>query len=362
MKSLVFYKEKWYCFLQERLKKNPKIHYLQRAWRYRNDEDFVYQVMNINHNPDVMEIKRFGEKNIDSNIYFISLNGNMMKGLGGYLRQTLYGLIETDRLGFIPVIYYQPEGCLYAEEEEVNGSGNPFEYYFEQASNISVAEVYESSRVFLFNPAHESRIECDLGNLNPHMAEGYIVDDIYLGKLAIVFKKYIRLKTIVWERISEDMQVLCPDGWISKKFLGVHIRGTDYALNWLNHPNMVAVDEFVEAIDEVLEKYDYKYIFLATDDESRLDALKQKYGKKLIYYKEVARGKGALNIAMEKNDRPRHHYLSGYEVLRDMYTLAGCDSLICGLSQVAIMARIIRLASEQPYRYSKILDKGIYQG
>ena len=63
MKSLVFYKEKLYCFLQERLKKNPKIHYLQRAWRYRNDEGFVYQVMNINHNPDVMEIKRFGEKN-----------------------------------------------------------------------------------------------------------------------------------------------------------------------------------------------------------------------------------------------------------------------------------------------------------
>ena len=364
MKSLVFYKEKLYCFLQERLKKNPKIHYLQRVWRYRNDEDFVDQVMNINHNPDVMEIKRFGEKNIDSNIYFISLNGNMMKGLGGYLRQTLYGLIETDRLGFIPVIYYQPEGCLYAEEEDVNGSGNPFEYYFEQASNISVAEVYESSRVFLFNPAHESRIERDLGNLNPHMAEGYIVDDIYLGKLATVFKKYIRLKTIVWERISADMNHLLPDGWMwdEKKVLGVHVRGTDYALNWMNHPNMVTVDEFIQAIDEIMETYDYEYIFLATDDKRRVDSLSQKYGSKLICYKDVFRGDRDLCVALEKNDRPLHHYLCGLEVIRDMYTLARCDSLVCGLSQISILPQTICIAENRSYRYLKVLDKGIYQG
>lgn len=362
MKSFVFYKEKLYCFVKKRLKKTPKLHYLQRVWRYRNDKDFVHQIMNINHNPDIMEIKRFGKKNLDVNIYFINLNGNMTKGFGGYLRQTLYGLIEAERLGFIPVIYYQPKGCLYAETEKVNGSDNPFEYYFEKASNISVEEVYESGRVFLFNPAHESRIEYDLGNLNPHMAEGYIVDDIYLGKLANVLNKYIHLNKSVQDSVFKDMQSLCLGEWASKKILGVHIRGTDYALQWLNHPNMVAVDEFVEVIDEVLTNHEYEYIFLATDDENRLNVLREKYGRRLIYYKDVARGERALNIAMEKNVRPMHHYLSGYEVLRDMYTLASCDSLICGLSQVSILSRIIRLASDKPYTYIKVLDKGIYQG
>ena len=362
MSSFLYRKEVLYQFIRKWLKTHPRANYFQRIWRYRNDGDFVTKVLQINNNPDIIEVKRFGEKNLEKNIYFIDIGGVKRAGLGGYLRQTLYGLYEADRMGFIPVVYYRPEGCIYAETEQINGTKNPFEYYFKQPAHLSVAEVYESARVLLYNPSHSLRVEYDLGNLEPESSARYIVNDVFMREMARVFKQYIHLKPVVQEKIFEDMRQLTPDGWERQQILGVHIRGTDYALNWVNHPKMVTVDEFMQAIDEIMARRDYKYIFLATDDKRRLEVLRAKYDSKLIYYKDVFRGENELNIAMEQSDRPLHHYLSGLEVLRDMYTLAHCDSLVCGLSQISIAARIIHFAGDAPYTYLKVLDKGIYQG
>ena len=363
MKNFLFYKKEMCRIVHEYLKRYPRLNYLQRVWRYRNDEEFVSKVMKINNDPYAIELKKFGERNSEKNIYFVNIVGRKSIGFGVYFRQTLYALYEAEYLGFVPVVYYQPQGCLYAENEKVNGTGNPFEYYFEQVADVSVADVYESARVFLYEAAHSVRIESRLGNMNPNMAGGYLVNnDVFMREMARVFKQYIHLKPVVQEKIFEDMRQLTPDGWDRQQILGVHIRGTDYALNWVNHPKMVTVDEFMQAIDEIMARRDYKYIFLATDDKRRLEVLRAKYDSKLIYYKDVFRGENELNIAMEQSDRPLHHYLSGLEVLRDMYTLAHCDSLVCGLSQISIAARIIHFAGDAPYTYLKVLDKGIYQG
>ena len=356
-----FYKDVLYRFIRRELKNYPKINYYQRIWRHRNDEKFVCKVMNIKH-PDMIEFKKFGDKHPEKNIYFISFNAGM--GLGGCLKETILGLVEADHLGFTPVVFYPPKDCPYAEEEKVNGTDNPFEYYFEQVADIPVEDVYESARVFLYHNGHAVRAEYDLGNPDPSASASYFISDSYLNGMARVLKKYIRLNSIVDERVSADMNHLLPDGWMwdEKKVLGVHVRGTDYALNWMNHPNMVTVDEFIQAIDEIMETYDYEYVFLATDDKRRVDSLSQKYGSKLICYKDVFRGDRDLCVALEKNDRPLHHYLCGLEVIRDMYTLARCDSLVCGLSQISILAQTICIAENRSYRYLKVLDKGIYHG
>lgn len=354
-----FYKDVLYRFIREKLKNNPKMNYFQRVWRHRNDEKFVCTVMNIKH-PNMIEFKKFGEKNPEKNIYFISFNARM--GLGGCLKETILGLVEADHLGFTPVIFYPPQDCPYAEEEKVNGTDNPFEYYFEQVADTPVEEVYESARVFLYHNGHAVRAEYDLGNPDPFASASYFISDAYLKGMARVFKKYIHLNPIVDTRVSEDMNRLLPGGWDRKRVLGVHIRGTDYELNWTNHPNMVTVDEYFHAIDEIMRMHSYEYIFLATDDKRRLTSLSQKYGSKLIYYKDVFRGDRDLCVTLEKNDRPLHHYLNGLEVIRDMYTLARCDSFVCGLSQISILAQTIRIAEDGSYRYLKVLDKGIYRG
>ena len=360
--NLSFYRDEIKYFISKILRKNPQIYFFQYVLRRSMDEQFVSRVLQLDSNPNTVEIKKFGDKNPDRNIYFIEIKPSKGMGFAAYLRHTLLALFEAERLGFLPVVLYSSQNSLYAEDEAINGTKNPFEYYFRQVSDISVAEVYESSRVFLYKWSHSVRIERDLGDLNPCMTGGYIVDDAYIDKMSVVLKKYIYLNKIVQDQVFNDMQDLVHGEWDGKKILGVHIRGTDYALNWTNHPNMVGVDEFIEAIDELLSQHDYEYVFLATDDKSRLTTLIERYGSKLIYYKDVSRGEEALNIAMMASDRPRHHYLNGLEVVRDMYTLARCDSLVCGLSQVAFFARTIRLAESGSYTHLKVLDKGIYQG
>ena len=125
---------------------------------------------------------------------------------------------------------------------------------------------------------------------------------------------------------------------------------------------MVTVEDFFSAIDEVLGKEGgFDHIFLATDDNTRLEAFKARYGERLSYYEDVHRGEGTRLAILDALDRENTHYLDGLEALRDMYTLAACDGLIAGLSQISISARIRRLADHGPFEYMKILDKGLYR-
>ena len=361
MMNRAFYKYFFHEKIQRQLLKFPTLHYLQRVWRYRKDADFVNRVMNINHDPNILELKSYGEKNPNRNIYLLTFSNSM--GLGGYLRRILYLFAEAETLGFVPVVSMESENCPYFEKESVLGTQNPFEYYFEAASDISVEEAYQSKRVFLFSEGHEIRIEHDLGNRNAVVSGGYDLTDEYIFRLAEVTKKYIRTNSKTTDYIRESKNKLLSKSWDGRNILGVHIRGTDYALNWKHHPNMVHVDEFIRAIDKFIEEDGgFDYIFLATDDQNSLEKMKAYYGDKLLYYVDVHRGEGNIGVFDEKNDRPLNAYLNGLEVVRDMYTLADCDGLICGLSQVSFMARIFRLSNGASYRKFEVLDKGIYQG
>ena len=325
------------------LKQYSKLNYLQCVVRHIHDRDFVNKVLLLGHDPNAFYIKSYGEKNPERNILFIEINAMM----GYAYRYMLYALLEAERLGFTPVIRFN-EACAYLEDHPINGTRNPFEYYFRQPSDVSLESVYESKRVFSFDVDHLSRIEKDLS---------------YLNELAQVARKYIKLNEVTGQYIGESMGRLFPVNFREKRILGVHIRGTDFALNWKDHPNMVMPNEFFSVMDHLLDGDEaFDYIFLATDDSSRLDAFKERYGEKLLYYKDVHREDGVTNIALSTLKRENTHYLDGLEVLRDMYTLAECNGLVAGLSQISIAARIVRLATKGAFEYMKILDKGLYQG
>lgn len=339
------------------LKKHPKVNYLQRVLRHCNDATFVKNVMTIGHNPNCLHLQSYGEKNPDKNIFFIEVNGAM----GVMYRYMLYALWEAERLGFVPVLKFHNR-CFYQEEHPIDGTNNAFEYYFSQPAEITLSEMYESKRVFPFELPHLARIEYDLGNLNPDSPAGYVVDEAYLATLAEIARKYLHLNPKTKKNFETSFRKLFPQSESEKKILGVHVRGTDFALHWEGHPNMVTVEDFFSAIDEVLGKGGgFDHIFLATDDNTRLEAFKERYGERLSYYEDVHRGEGVRFAILDELDRENTHYLDGLEALRDMYTLAACDGLIAGLSQISISARIRRLADHGPFEYMKILDKGLYR-
>mgnify|MGYP000946775976 CR=1 FL=1 len=359
---MVFQKKAYWKYrvsewLKAFLRNHPRINYLQRVLRHRNDSTFVKNVMLIGHDPYSFHLQSNGEKNPDKNIFLIEVNGAM----GAMYRYMLYALWEAERLGFTPVIKFNKD-CFYQEANPVDGTSNAFEYYFVQPTNVTLSDVYESKRIFLFESPHLSRIEYDLGNLNPDSPVGYVVNEKYLEVLAGVAHRYLHLNEKTKRFLARGFHQIFPQDDVEKKVLGVHIRGTDFALQWEGHPNMVMVEDFFSVIDEVLGKEGgFNHIFLATDDNTRLAAFKERYGNRLSYYEDVHRGEGVRLAILDALERENTHYLDGLEALRDMYTLAACDGLIAGLSQISISARIRRLADHGPYEYMKILDKGLYR-
>lgn len=339
--------KKYMKFLKMWIKKSITLYALGRFIKNINNKNFLNKIINIDRDPNVMRYIHYGNKNKDKIIYYINID-QPKAGFFAFFSYVLYGLYEAERFKFIPVVRYGD--CIYKESISINGTDNPFEYYFKPVSNVSVEEIYQSDRVIPFEWAHRFRDFIDF----------YKSTESDLERLSKVCAKYIFLNDITEKYIEDSIKKLfinCK----SNKILGIHIRGTDFALNWNNHPNMISGKEYIHVIDKILEKNDFDYLFLATDDENRLNELKDIYKDKLIYYTDVNRGTKNINIAFEKNNRKNNHYLNGLEVLRDAYTLASCSGLLAGISSVSMSARIIKYSRNEKYKYLKILNKGLYK-
>lgn len=338
------------------LQEHKRIACLLHFIRYGRDEAYLDSILKINHDPNVLELREYGSANADKNIFYIEFGGET--GIGGTLRTTLHALYEADRLGFTPVVYYKSK--YLSMTSSLHGVENAFGYYFCQVSDISVEEVLRSQRVFLFRPAHLERIERDLGNLNPELVVGYRVTDDYLKTMANVMHKYIRFNEETERYFEKSMGKLFQTRSHLDRVLAVHIRGTDFALHWNNHPNMLMPEDYFSEIDVLLER-EFEYIFLATDDSRRLESFLKRYDKKVLYYEDTYRSSGNINIIHEKNVRENAPFLNGLEALRDMYTLSRCGGFLSGCSQISIMARILRLSTGRDFSYVKTLDQGIYK-
>ena len=150
-------------------------------------------------------------------------------------------------------------------------------------------------------------------------------------RLADLYKKYIRLNDNTSQFIKEQMNDILAE----KPILAVHIRGTDFSVGLGSHPIIIKPEEYLETVKRVYAEGNYKKVFLATDDLNALELFKGEFKDKLLYYK------------------------LGLEVLRDIYTLANCDSIVCGLSQVSIAARYVNLAMGRKYREVVVIDHGV---
>lgn len=309
-----------------------------------------------------LQITSYGNKNSDKNIYMIDASSEYM-GFGAYFRWCLEALYEADRLGFVPVVKFG-ELCPYNENEGFELGTNSFEYYFKPVSKISVQETYESKNVFLFNQTDLIRVEKELGiyNKDSNVICGYSFDENYIKKMGEVVKKYIEINQNTKVYIDKSIDKLFESTNKNvNKILAVHIRGTDFILNWDRHPNMVRPTDYFPIIDEAIKEHKFNYLFLATDDSNLLTLFKNRYSDKLLYFKDVNRSNGQVNVAYVKNDRKNNNYLNGLEVVRDIYTMAYCDGLIAGLSQVSICVRIINRSLDKNFECEQIINKGIYQ-
>jgi len=312
------------------------------------DSRFIKSVKQLNNSNHMVYLESYGEKENDKPIYFIDMEASH-SGFFADHNRLLALLYFADRFGMKPVVRYHKEYC-YAEEHPVNGSANPFEYYFKQPSDVSLDDINE------FRLVIKSRKENSyLVNELCEDANGYRRSEAYLNEMARITSKYIRLNDIVGAKISADINGLLGGNSV----LAVHFRGTDFKQNYNGHPISIGVEEYIDEAEKVFRKGNYDKVFLATDDSEAVIKFEERFAEKLVYYQDVVRSKENDTVMNSVMNRDNHHYMLGVEVLRDMYTLAACDGLVAGLSQVSYAARIQRKSEEKEYRNLVILDKGI---
>ena len=329
----------------EKLKKRLRFSY--ECFFKGDDEWFVSQVKKLGKEKNIVGLSR-GEKRKERILYHIFVPASYAGFFANYGKVLAY-LYFAEQYNLTPVVEFSKKN-LYAENHPINGSENPFEYYFMQPCGISLDEMGN------FGPVLESRRENSwMANELDDERINYVRSDRFVQEMGRIVKKYIKLNPIVEKHIESDKKNLLDD----RKTLGVHVRGTDFKQNYNGHPICVTVQEYLQKAVELTEEKKYEQIFLATDDCSAVKVFRDRFGDKLKVYSDVMRSDGNVTVMKSEAERKNHHYLLGMEVLRDMMTLADCDGFLAGLSQVSYAVRFQKLSYEKQFEDLVIVNKGI---
>lgn len=335
------------------MRKHPRVFYVFRCLKGFRDIRFVTDVNRINESNLVLNFQTYGNKNTDKNIFYIKLN-SPHKGFFSMLLLVLDALIVADQYHLTPAVEYG-NNCLYFERDAINGSTNPFEYYYKPVSDVNLSEIPSSYRVLHFIEGHRMQDY----NKRVFVASAKVANEDeesqkYIEECARVYRKYIHLNETVSVYIQREIRQILT----GSRTLGIHVRGTDFNVGYYMHAKVVTVDQFFQAIDNVIEQYGFDSIFLATDESETIQKFVDKYGEKVKYYRDTYRSEDGKAIHFSQDNREHHKYNIGLEVLRDMMTLSCCDGLIAGLSNVSLAARIAKASRGEEYIYLNIINNG----
>lgn len=329
-----------------KLRKNKTFFYLANLFRYFGNEDFQNLVRGF-RGADIVVVDHLGDLHPNALVYKVVL-GNT-SGFWWEITSALHYLYYASKYNLTPVVQWS-DSRFYKEAESVDGTNNIFEYYFLPASEITVSDISKCKNVVYRNENQA------LGfTENEWVKDGYRMRMKWIERYGGVYRKYCKLNQKTQLIIDKNIMRLLS----GKRTLGLHVRGTDFKNGLNDHPVYISTADFIKPARAFMEKYGYEQIFLATDTVEALKVFSKEFGSSLVYYDDVFRSDGDIGVHYMEDCRENHHYLLGLEVLRDAYTLAACDSLIAGMSNVSLAAQYIKYAEGSVYNEVKILDHGI---
>lgn len=269
------------------------------------------------------------------------------QGAAGFFSNYLFVLghcVIAEENGWIPVVDMKNYKTPYNEKEQINGTKNAWEYYFNPYCKIPLDEILKDKCVYLstFDYPVEKVPYYSLG-------VGRYPDRKMVKKLQPFIDKYCSIRDdikIMFDQEAEKYE------W--SQCIGVHVRGTDMKMASA-HPRPLSLQKIIKKIDFVMEKTSNKYhIFLCTDEIRVEEEMRKRYGERLVLLDAYRSADGKQGIHKEKDRddiRENHHYLLGLEVLRDAYFLSKCSILIAGKSNVPYAAILMN-----GNKYQKIID------
>ncbi|MFI3177786.1 MAG: hypothetical protein R3Y67_09920 [Eubacteriales bacterium] len=284
--------------------------------------------------------------------FYIIRNFRTNSGLMGIHNIVLSHIIYAINNGYIPVVDMKNYASMYHEESEL-GSVNTWEYYFEQPMHYTLEEAYKSFYVTL----------CKEGKQPMPFGQNQFDNKQDIAFCNSIMSQYMDFNASTKQILSDELSKL-KNFAQNGKILGVCCRGSDYAtLKPKYHHIPTTAEESIELVKEKLEKWDgYKYVYLATEDETILEKFKTAFcDSGNLYYVECKRfpsDTGNRLLADIEFERENDKYLRGLEYLKTLHLLSKCDSAI--LPQIGGTLAALRMNNNQ-YEHTILLDKGCYE-
>lgn len=323
--------------LKNKIKNSPRLYMVLKALR--GDDKVLLDLVSVyNQNTKpIMVVEQKGTRAKSIDYYRISFGEENQSYVGFFalVRDTMRLLAFADMLALQPVVHWGKK-TLYYDKNKDTETQNVFEYYYKPLGKAH--SEWETSEFFYTSASPRDILCLQQSSIKQY---GYTQTDAEVEEYARLYGKYFELNESTAKYLAEQISSIIDPDW---KVLAVHVRGTDFKKQMHSHPQFRGFGVFVDEVKQREKNYDK--IFLATDDEEALELFKQEFGDKLLYYSDCTRSTGSVGAHIARNNSP---YAIGLDVLRDVYTMAACTSLVCGLSQVSYAVRYIKKSTQTDF-------------
>lgn len=280
--------------------------------RYKQNIMFYDEIMLLTF---MFSDKRFfGMENEDKRYFIIDARyGNL--GLFGIQNKAINYAKYIKAKGYIPIISLRNEHGSLGIYQDYRGD-DFWSKFFNQPEGISVADVAQCSNVYFAPEAYNATIIEAIMAEYSHDIELSWPDGMYCKDL----ENYI----------SDRRNKFLPN---PGETLGVLARGTDYInTHFSNHPVHASKEMIREKIDELIEQWGLKYIYLATEDEGYCKYFKEVYGDRIRFTDQIRFSTGhdemLAELIRKRGNDQGGGFDKGAEYFLSIYLLSRCDSLL----------------------------------
>ena len=322
--------------------------------------DFINASKNIVYNFFNREQRKsFGNRNSNCTIYIIrSINDNSPLYIGqrhNLLANYFYVLSHIRNAfdhGWIPVVD-QLNYPVYNKEPGLrNLTSNPWEYFWNQPSLVSLPEAYDSKHVIFSKRSWVGQY--DMGYSVRNYFDRDLIDFYH------TLSNCVCLNTVTSLYVDD-----CYNQYIKPhaSILGVNVRVGGYstisARYGAGHPIQPPVDALLDKVYCRKREWNLDYIFLACDASSVINKFKDKFGDSLI---TIPRQR-ALPAEEEGLDRNKEMYRrdnlfkTTLDYLTEMELLAKCNALIGSITS-GFRYAIVRNGNR--FEHLDVLDYGLF--
>jgi len=326
------------------------LHTLKRVLT--GDRNYINRVSAYKDDADYLEIKHNGNVDYGEIVYVIKENCDH-DGFCSALRFIMCNLIFAEQHGLAPKIVLT-NSYAYYDAKKSKEISNPWEYYFIQAEG----DIDENNALNVcYGNYYQMQMIRERYDINAYKIENYYNEEIFRICSPII-RKYIVFKPEITSQATEMLRKVREDG---RKVLGVHYRGTDFKSGYNGHPVCIDEEQLIAEMSKAIKDGGFTSVFVATDDIAICDRIKTSFkDTEVLMFPDVYRSSGDKSVAFSEDERKFHHYLLGYEIARDMYTLSLCDGLLAGKSQVSFMSNLFKHSRNDEYEFMHIIDNGNY--